>query len=56
MNEKGRVTISSEIRDQKGDAVVVPVEAYSEERLKEFAEENALTVVEKRRFRKLLRG
>ncbi len=37
-------------------AAVLPVETYSDERLKEFAKENALTVAEKRRFRKLLRG
>jgi AbrB family looped-hinge helix DNA binding protein len=37
-------------------AAVLPVETYSDERVKEFAKENALTVAEKRRFRKLLRG
>ncbi len=34
-------------------AAVLPVETYSDERLKEFERENTLTLAEKRRFRKL---
>jgi AbrB family looped-hinge helix DNA binding protein len=37
-------------------AAVLPVETYSDGRLKEFERENTLTATEKRRFRKHLRG
>ena len=37
-------------------ATVLPVENYSNERLKEFGKENMLTAEEKKCFRKYIRG
>ena len=47
--------------DSNGDirlrpATVLPLEIYSEERLKEFEKENTLSVSEQRRLRKTLNG
>lgn len=64
--------IRAKLQIQKGDPLVVeldaqgvirlqavavlPVEIYSDARIKEFEHENVPTAAEKRRFRRLLRG